>query len=309
MPLHRRSQENNSGILTPLRYLFIVLLSLNVITVHGQVYKYQDENGNWVFTDKKPTDQAVDTLDIQSRGDQNDTQLKFTVVHDQDDYLLKVQNPYYTPVEVLAQFKESGRRVRKVVPARSEAELVRAAENAGAFDYQWAWGDPNDAPQSQVYAFPIGRTGDYQISQGFFGRFSHAREPSLYAIDIAMPAGTDLVAAKAGVVFSVRDDYQFGGNNPYFLDKANHVNILHADGTYATYAHILVGSALVKPGDRVDVGQKIARSGSSGFSTGPHLHFVIRRNIGLRSASMPFQLRDAKGNLYSPRQGLVLEVR
>jgi len=72
------------------------------------------------------------------------------------------------------------------------------------------------------------------------------------------------------------------------------------------YAHILIGSARVKPGDRVAVGDVLARSGSSGYSTGPHLHFVIRKNSGLQTVSIPFSFRDADGAPFTPREGMKL---
>ena len=56
------------------------------------------------------------------------------------------------------------------------------------------------------------------------------------------------------------------------------VQILHEDGTIAVYAHLHWDSIRVRIGDHVSRGQYIANSGSTGFSSGPHLHFAVIRN-------------------------------
>jgi murein DD-endopeptidase MepM/ murein hydrolase activator NlpD len=55
----------------------------------------------------------------------------------------------------------------------------------------------------------------------------------------------------------------------------NHVILDLGDGTYALYAHLRRGSLTVREGDRVTVGQPLARCGNSGNSTEPHLHFQL----------------------------------
>ena len=61
---------------------------------------------------------------------------------------------------------------------------------------------------------------------------------------------------------------------------ANLVRILHDDGTWAEYAHLNRSTIRVRPGDVVERGEYIADSGNTGFSSGPHLHFVVQRNAG-----------------------------
>jgi murein DD-endopeptidase MepM/ murein hydrolase activator NlpD len=53
--------------------------------------------------------------------------------------------------------------------------------------------------------------------------------------------------------------------------------LLHDDGTTGEYFHLERGSALVRPGDRVECGQQLARSGNTGFSAVAHLHFGVYR--------------------------------
>ncbi len=95
----------------------------------------------------------------------------------------------------------------------------------------------------------------------------------LYAVDIGMPVGTPLVAARAGVVVAVRDSFPDG--NGIDLEE-NYVMIRHTDGTVARYLHLTFRGALVAPGDTVRRGHRVARSGNSGQTGGPHLHFDVQ---------------------------------
>jgi hypothetical protein len=100
-----------------------------------------------------------------------------------------------------------------------------------------------------------------------------------FAFDFAMPVGTPVLAAREGTVVRVSDGFTEAGLDPSFGVKANKVMILHADGTFADYAHLRVG-AIVKPGQQVKQGEVIGYSGHTGFSAGPHLHFAVLRRSG-----------------------------
>ena len=83
-------------------------------------------------------------------------------------------------------------------------------------------------------------------------------------LDFAAPSGTPILAASGGVVLEAR--YQSGYGNAVEID--------HGDGMITRYAH--ASKLLVKPGELVGRGQEIALVGSTGQSTGPHLHFEVR---------------------------------
>jgi murein DD-endopeptidase MepM/ murein hydrolase activator NlpD len=85
-------------------------------------------------------------------------------------------------------------------------------------------------------------------------------------VDLAAPAGTQVRAAGGGVVVHAGQDAGYG----------NFVVIDHGGGLETRYAHL--ASASVKVGDRVDAGNAIGAVGSTGRSTGPHLHFEVRRS-------------------------------
>ncbi|WP_306319935.1 MULTISPECIES: transglycosylase family protein [unclassified Streptomyces] len=102
-------------------------------------------------------------------------------------------------------------------------------------------------------------------------------------VDFAVPTGTSVKAVTAGHVVSAG----WGGAYGY------EVVIRHADGKYSQYGHL---SALsVKSGQRVVAGQRIARSGSTGNSTGPHLHFEVRTGPGFGSDVDPLAYLRARG--------------
>ncbi|MBI4784380.1 MAG: LysM peptidoglycan-binding domain-containing protein [Oscillatoriophycideae cyanobacterium NC_groundwater_1537_Pr4_S-0.65um_50_18] len=83
-------------------------------------------------------------------------------------------------------------------------------------------------------------------------------------IDIAADTGTPIYAAATGVV--QYSDWNSGG-------YGNLVEILHPDGSFTRYAHL--NRSLVREGQRVRQGEQIAEMGSTGYSTGPHLHFEV----------------------------------
>ena len=114
--------------------------------------------------------------------------------------------------------------------------------------------------------------------QGVDGPSSHMGA-GRFAFDFAMPVGTPVLAAREGTVVRVSDGFTEAGLDPSFGVKANNVMILHADGTFADYAHLRVG-AIVKPGQQVKQGEVIGYSGHTGFSAGPHLHFAVLRRSG-----------------------------
>ncbi|MHB2018742.1 MAG: M23 family metallopeptidase, partial [Candidatus Xenobia bacterium] len=118
--------------------------------------------------------------------------------------------------------------------------------------------------------------------------------------DFDMPEGTPVLAVRDGVVALVVNNYTRGGASEEYRNKANLVLIRQPDGTYAEYDHLEKDSMVVKPGDRVHVGQPLARSGATGYASGPHLHLCIfTGQDGLSRHTLPtrFEVGGVSGPL------------
>ncbi|NML52073.1 M23 family metallopeptidase [Streptomyces sp. R302] len=98
--------------------------------------------------------------------------------------------------------------------------------------------------------------------------------------DFAVPTGTPVKAAGAGTV--VKAGPNGGGDGPAY---GNAIVVKHANGTYSQYAHL--SKIKVHIGQKVAAGQRIALSGNTGNSSGPHLHFEIRTTPNYGSAINP----------------------
>jgi murein DD-endopeptidase MepM/ murein hydrolase activator NlpD len=159
-------------------------------------------------------------------------------------------------------------------------------------------GDPNAKPREVNYQLPLGQQTQ-RVEQGYGGSFSHTDPQNLYAVDFAADIGTPVLAARDGVVMQVESDFDKAGLSlEKFGGRANFVRIVHDDGTMALYAHLQEDGALVHPGQRVQAGEQIGLSGNTGFTTGPHLHFAVQVNRGMRLESIPFRMSGPDGVLH-----------
>jgi murein DD-endopeptidase MepM/ murein hydrolase activator NlpD len=145
------------------------------------------------------------------------------------------------------------------------------------------------------YRAPFALARRFKVTQAYPSHETHVDVASAYAVDVAMPVGTQIYAARAGTVIEVASQYFEAGTDQKHATRANVVRILHADGTMAIYAHLNWDSIRVRPGQIVERGEYIADSGNTGFSTGPHLHFAVIRNGGLRHESLPVQFARPSG--------------
>ncbi|MEV0783555.1 M23 family metallopeptidase [Streptomyces sp. NPDC050423] len=119
----------------------------------------------------------------------------------------------------------------------------------------------------------------YQLSASYGNdgsRWSHKHSGQ----DFAVPIGTKVEAAHKGTI--VKAGPNGGGDGPAY---GNAVVIKHSNGTYSQYAHL--SKIDVHIGQSVQKGQKIALSGNTGNSSGPHLHFEIRTTANYGSAVNP----------------------
>ncbi len=112
---------------------------------------------------------------------------------------------------------------------------------------------------SSGWSFPL--KGRYYVSQ-HYGNNGHK------GVDLAGCGGQPVYAVAAGKVLSAEYHYSWGYN----------VLIDHGNGIWTRYAHMVAGSLSVRAGQQISAGQQLGIVGSTGNSTGPHLHFEVWRN-------------------------------
>ncbi|GAA2601216.1 hypothetical protein GCM10010304_57130 [Streptomyces roseoviolaceus] len=163
-------------------------------------------------------------------------------------------------------------KAAKVAAAKKAAEKQAAAKKAAAKKAKPSWVDP---------------VKKYKLSASFaqnggMWQSTHSGQ------DFAVPSGTQVVAAHGGTV--VKAGGNGAGDGPAY---GNAVVIKHGNGTYSQYAHL--SKVTVNVGQIVKTGQEIAKSGNTGNSSGPHLHFEIRTTANYGSAVDPVKFLRAKG--------------
>ncbi|HBR02857.1 MAG TPA: peptidase M23, partial [Ruminiclostridium sp.] len=140
--------------------------------------------------------------------------------------------------------------------AQELGELIRRASSSGtAYSGIMQWPLPGYKPGSRRFGYQMHPILKYKKFHG--------------GIDIGAPQGTYIHAAASGTV--IWSGWRSGGSG-------NTVIIDHGGGMSTLYLHIMTGGLLVKEGQKVKAGDIIAKVGTTGLSTGPHLHFEVRKN-------------------------------
>lgn len=225
--------------------------------------------------------------------------------------------PIYTRVEITNAININSPQtwpVSAVVPPMSQVFLASLYpanprySNSFQFKYSHSIGNPNAVHSpAAIYRMPYPDGSQFKIGQTYGGYVTtHTTPDSFYAVDIPMPKRTPILAARAGMVIDVESRYGDGAKEDYFKDKANHITILHNDGTFAEYAHLEQNSIYVWFGQRIQEGSVIALSGNSGYSNGPHLHFAILKATEGGRTSLPFRFYSKARGAFAPSYGMTV---
>jgi murein DD-endopeptidase MepM/ murein hydrolase activator NlpD len=281
-----------------------------VATTASATYRYQDPNGQWVYTDRPPLQQQAATVATTRGGSAAAPQMIVQARSIDGGVALVAVNGCACTAEfaVKAGTPAGERTGHAVVPAKSERVLLEleAADGPSTirFEYGYVVGEPGAQHRpSQPYRAPFATARRFMVTQAPPDAITHVGPSSRNAIDIELPVGTAVHAARAGVVIDVAARHFRSGLSTQNLDAANFVQIMHDDGTYAIYAHLQLDTVRVRVGQRVARGEYLASSGNTGFSSGPHLHFVVLRNIGMRSESVPVTFAGPAGASVIPTTG------
>ncbi|HEY8912781.1 M23 family metallopeptidase [Lacisediminihabitans sp.] len=169
--------------------------------------------------------------------------------------------------------------------ARLDAQLATLVDNVDHTEAEYVagikamWGASAGLGAGQISLSGWARPAGGHITSPYGYRL----DP--YTRNYALHSGTDLGASCGSPIFAAHTGtVAYAG--PYG-GYGNYIRINNADGTGTGYGHIVNGGILVRVGQEVGVGQNIAKVGSTGWSTGCHLHFEVYRG-GTTTDPVPF---------------------
>jgi len=255
-------------------------------------------------------------------------QYPFTVesVKEPDGALLWAKNDGPAPISLILKLTVAENvttdvplPIVAVVAPRSRERIGRVSvgDRSRAWRYAMSWSyrrgvyTAKHSPAA-LYRVPWMDGQTFRIGQAPGGVITtHTTPSSRDAVDVTMPMGTPIVAARGGTVIHAVQDYTLGGKDPALRDKANAVRVLHDDGTIGEYLHFMHQGVAVREGEGVAPGKLLGYAGSTGFSSAPHLHFAVTRVVlqgeTLELVSEPFSFYVGNPPLrFSPKSGLVV---
>ncbi len=192
-------------------------------------------------------------------------EMYYEETYDADIIYVDNDSWYTTQTKVLQEPSSGYRKVVAVVSFRNEYEMSREILKQEVVMEAVPKIVERGTITPPTYIKPI---SGGRLSSGFGKRSAPTRGASTYhkGIDWSIPTGTSVFASSGGTV--AKAGWASGYGYVVFIN--------HADGRQTRYGHL--SKVLVKSGQYVSQGDKIALSGNSGISTGPHLHFEILIN-------------------------------
>lgn len=295
----------------PIALLLVALLATvpAPATEAARIYKWADRKGVVHYGDHRPNAIATPVVVIPVPVEPLAV-ARLRLEQVDQGYEAWADNSLSGPIEVMLHLAQGENVVgqpalpaRATLPSRGSVLLSRLGSRDPGRDGRFQFrlevipGDPRARPRDVEYAYPL-QAAPLRIDQAYGGRFSHADAQNRHAVDFAVAIGTPVLAARAGTVMQVESGFARSGiDSDTYGARANFVRILHDDGSMAIYAHLKEDGVLVRAGQVVARGQRIALSGNTGFSTGPHLHFAVQVNRGMDLRSIPFRMFGPGGVL------------
>ena len=246
----------------------LIRYSDNLMSTLGEQQALLDAKYAQLLKDSEAQDEAIAALEAKQKEldewkQENEAEL--AIIEADIEKLTGEQGTYKNLAEMLdADFEAqvaaaiaAENKRREEIAIQKELEEERKRQEALA-----------EAIRKQSFLWPLPLSWDYisykygyrTISElGYNNKFH-------YGIDVPAYRGTDIYASKAGKVLIAQ----------YHASYGNYVLIDHGDGYQTLYAH--ASKLYVKAGEYVDQGQLIAAVGTTGTSTGNHLHFEVRVN-------------------------------
>lgn len=233
-----------------------------------------------IEAEKKELEESKRELDTSlAQQKQKQTQLK-SMKNEKENYVAKLNEEEKQAQADLEQFEKDKREIDAQLKKIAEEEAKKLAEanknnnsnnNTGTIS----------SPSASGYICPLAGKTKANITTGY-GKYSWGGNHT--GVDFAIARGTPILAVKDGTVI---DSKALKNPNGTYKSYGEYITINHHDGTITLYGHGLEGSRLVQPGQSVKRGQQIMSVGTTGNSTGYHLHFEVRLN-GVRVDPTPY---------------------
>lgn len=289
----------------PARLAILLLLApLLAEAQSGRIYRWSDVNGVSRYGDHVDADATQSPAEALPMHLEPAAVARLRLEARDDGQVAWIDNALAGPIEVMLHAAAPTRiasdpplPARATVPAGQAVAVALLGAGDVPLRVDAVPGTPNARPRDVEYGYPLG-SAPLRIQQAWGGHYSHDDDANRHAVDFAVPTGTPVLAARDGVVMQAEGGFHDAAPDDADAEsRANFIRILHDDGTMALYAHLQAGGVHVRMGQRVRRGQAIGLSGNTGRSTGPHLHFVVQANRGMRLESVPFRMFGPQGVL------------
>ena len=184
-----------------------------------------------------------------------------------ETYVAKLTAEEKAEKDLLEQYEADKKAITQELKKIAEEEAARARAAAAANKKNIV---TPSSPSAYGYIFPVQGCSKANINNKSYPSY---RGHTGVDVNIGV-TGKNVVAVKAGTV--VKSMAYIRGGSYYSYGEC--IVISHGDGTMTLYAHLLAGSRRVAEGQQVSQGQVIGIVGSTGNSTGPHVHFEVRED-------------------------------
>ena len=238
------------------KYYYVSQIADADISLMEQIEKEKNEIEE-AKTTLETTKQQLDSVRAQKQ--QKATELQ-NAKSQKDSYVAQLNEEEKNTQAELEQFEQDKRDI--------EAQLAKIARKEAANSGNSNVSNTPNNPSASGYIRPV---VGYSITTGWMGYAGHT------GVDFSGSgiSGKPVLAVKAGTVVTSTALRNPNGN---YRSYGEYIVINHHDGTMTLYAHGAPGSRLVKEGQSVSQGQQIMSVGTTGNSTGYHLHFEVRVN-------------------------------
>ncbi len=221
--------------------------------------------------------------------------------YNKDTLKIKLENPLHCPLRVwfFSSDELTQKEFDKIIPitlnSGSDTVLtfVNIQKKVEQIRFSSRLGDLSKRIDTIRLDLPFLKNKKFKILQENNTNFTHNSEWSMYALDFDLKTNDTICSATDGFVVGVVDKYKYSGKGSEWKPYSNYLTIYEpTSGFFIQYVHLVENGSLVKIGDKVNRGQKIALSGNTGQSTEEHLHFSslvpVNNEDGLMSVPIEF---------------------